>query len=271
MIIIFILAMLLCVRPPAIFLRTDHATWRQGGRSPGLEVETSVQYEGKSRLNFVYDQEERLLSRAEGREERPSHDDQAQGTGDHTTSEDDCWRVGDAKKAEEIEIEQLQRELFTSASQNAELQRQIENLSKDLESARSFPTTADTYSDSEVIQMLQRLNAELQHISTVMADRVLSAFKLEHDFATFDPERQVMVNRVSESVGSTLVQSFRAVQPDDLPMYLQIAFQAHLAHHLCWIVSFWTLDQGHSSFIEQIYQRLRDKGRRLIFRRYHLC
>ena len=58
--------------------------------------------------------------------------------------------------------------------------------------------------------------AELQHTSTVMPDHVLNVFKLDRDLMTLGPEQQAAVNRTSESVGSTLVQSFRTARPDDI-------------------------------------------------------
>lgn len=134
-----------------------------------------------------------------------------------------------------------------------------------MEGARLFLTTADASADSEIIQILQKLNAELQHTATFMADRVVSVFKL--DGITSDPVQQVVVNRASESIGSTLVQFLRTAGRNDfeVPMYLQIAFQAYLARHLCWTVSSWTLDEGRNTFINEIYQRLWETGKKSIF------
>ena len=203
------------------------------------------------------------------------HDDQPlQSPRDHTLArlgaEIDRWKHADASKAEEIEIARediakLQQELSTSMSQSVEVQRRYESLSRELEGARLFLNTADTFADSEIIQMLAKLNAELQHTSTFIAEHVVSVFKL--DAMASEPEQQTVVNRVSESIGSTLMQFLRTAMRDDseVPMYLQIAFQAYLTHHLCWIVSSWTLDKGRNAFINEIYQRLRETGKRSIF------
>ena len=94
-----------------------------------------------------------------------------------------------------------------------------------------------------------------------MAERVLDVFKL--GAATSGPEQKTMVDRASEIIGSTLIQFLRTARRDDpeVPLYLQIAFQACLTHHICWIISAWTLDEGHSAFINEIYQRLREGGK----------
>lgn len=111
--------------------------------------------------------------------------------------------------------------------------------------------------------MLAKLNTELQHTSTFMAERVVSVFQL--DAMTSEPAQPIVANGASESIGSTLVQFLRTARRDDfeVPMYFQIAFQAYLTYHLCWIVSSWTLDEGCNAFINEIYKRLRDTGKKL--------
>ena len=98
-----------------------------------------------------------------------------------------------------------------------------------------------------------------------MAECVVDVFTL--DAATSNSEQQTMAERASESTGATLVQFLRTAMHDEseLPLYLQIAFQAYLAHHIFRIVSSWTLDKGCSTFINQIYQRLREAGKTLVF------
>lgn len=187
----------------------------------------------------------------------------------HLTAEINQWKDANTRKAEEIKIAHarianLQQDLSTSVSQNSELQRRNESLARDLEGARLFLNTADKFSDSEVIQILQKLNAELQHTSTSMAERVVSVFEL--DAVTSDPEQQIMVDKATESIGSTLVQFLRTARRDDfIEMHLQIAFQAYLTSYLCWIVSSWTLDEGRSAFINVLYERLRETGKDSIF------
>ncbi|KAF8552290.1 hypothetical protein OG21DRAFT_1511663 [Imleria badia] len=256
--IILILVFILCIRPLLVSsLRRGHARW----------VTSST----RGSEHGILEEEERLMFHDEEHDTSPRQDsDQPlRSSGDrtfargHFTAEIDRWKHADARTAEEIEIARdniakLQQELSTSVSQGVELQRRYETLSRELESARLFLNTADTFADSEVIQMLTKLNAELQHTSTLVADRVVSVFKL--DAISSEPEQQIVVNRTSGSIGSTLVQFLRSGERADfeVPMYLQIAFQAYLTHQLCWIVSSWTLDSGCNAFINEIYQRLRE-------------
>ena len=143
-------------------------------------------------------------------------------------------------------------------------------LSRGLEGARLSLTTTGTFADSEVIQMLEELNAELQHTSTLMTDHVVNVFKLDRDLMTLGPEQQATVNRTSESIGSTLMQSFLTARPDGISVYLQIPFQAYLTCYLCWIVPSWTLDRAQNASINEIYQRMRKTGRKSTFECRHL-
>ena len=235
-------------------------------------------YEGECSLKSFFTlqvgvpEEEPLLPRVEVRQALPRQEVQPRSTGDilaHLTTEIDQWKDANTRKAEEIRIAHarianLQQDLSTSVSQNAELQRRNESLARDLEGAHLFLNTADKFSDSEVTQILQKLNAELQHTSTSMAECVVSVFEL--DAVTSDPEQQIMVDNAAESIGSTLVQSLRTAKRDDfIEMYLQIAFQAYLTSHLCRIVSSWTLDDGRSAFVNELYERLRETGKYSIF------
>ena len=155
----------------------------------------------------------------------------------------------------------LEQALSASVSQNAELQRRYETLYRELEGARLFLNTADTFADTEVVQTLAKLNTELQRTSTLMAEQVVDVFTL--DAATSNSEQQTMAERASESIGATLVQFLRTAMHDgsELPLYLQIAFQAYMVHHIYRIVSLWTLDKGCNTFINEIYRRLREVGK----------
>jgi len=203
----------------------------------------------------------------------PRQEVQPHSTGDilaHLTTEIDQWKDANTRKAEEIKIvhariANLQQDLSTSVSQNAELQHRNESLARGLEGARLFLNTADKFLDLEVTQILQKLNAELQHTSTSMAEYVVSIFEL--DAVTSDPEQQIMADKATESIGSTLVQFLQTARRDNfIEMYLQIAFQAYLTSHLCWIVSSWTLDDGHSAFVNELYKRLQETGKYSISR-----
>ncbi|KAG9313674.1 hypothetical protein JVU11DRAFT_6019 [Chiua virens] len=218
--------------------------------------------------HVVGEEGERLLS--DGQEQ----DGQAPTSGDRDfalTAEIDHWRRAEAKKAEELEIacediENLRQDLSIATSQNVELQHQYGTLSRELEGARLFLNTADTFSDSEVIQMLQKLNAELQHTSTFMADHITSVLTL--DALESMPRQQSVLDGATETIGSHLVQLLQTARRDDLPLYLQIAFQTHLTRHLCWIISSWTFGKDCNAFVDGIYQRLRTKEQQPISGRW---
>ena len=75
----------------------------------------------------------------------------------------DRWKDEHARKAQELEtareaLAKLEQALSASVSQNAELQRRYETLYRELDGARLFLNSADTFADTEVIQTLAKLN-----------------------------------------------------------------------------------------------------------------
>ena len=137
-------------------------------------------------------------------------------------------------------------------------------LKNQLESVQRFVTTADVYADTMIIQMLQKLNAEVQQNTTYIAECILG--NLQSPPMISAEGANLATERVSERIGETLVDRLRCEDLDELDLYLPIAFQAYLACHLCGIISSWTIEKGHSDLINEIYQRLQDDGRHPSFK-----
>lgn len=159
-------------------------------------------------------------------------------------------------------IEKLRQDLSHSYSQIAELQKRCEAQSRDLESSNLL-NTADKSSDSDVIQALQRLNAEVQQNTTYMADWLSEAYEFGNVPMNQAKEQSSAVQRASDHIGPVLVKSLQMKTPEDIPMLLQIALQAYLASVLCQTASSWAFEAGHNAFIDGIYQRLRVAGKEL--------
>ncbi|KAG9313678.1 hypothetical protein JVU11DRAFT_6023 [Chiua virens] len=151
---------------------------------------------------------------------------------------------------ESEEIKELRCEL-------REMQKRCEAQSRDLESSNSFLNTADKSSDFDVIRALQRLNAELQQNTTYMADCLVDDFKFQNVTAN---ELASTAQRFSKRIGHVLVDALGAGMSEEIPMLLQIAFQAYLASELCQTISSWTLRSQSNTFIAGIYERVCKSG-----------
>ena len=174
----------------------------------------------------------------------------------------------DAKEAEQTakeseEIEKLRRELSESHSQIAELRNRCEAQSEDLEGSNSFLNTANKSSDTDVIQVLQRLNAEVQQHTSCIADCLAEYFEFQNVTTNPTQEQISAVQRASPHIGRILAESLGTTNPKDIPMLLQIAFQAYLVSALGQVASSWAFEPGYNAFIHGIYQRLRTAGEKL--------
>ena len=180
-------------------------------------------------------------------------------------TEGDKPNTADAKDVEQTvkeseEIQKLRRDLSQSRSQVAELQRRCEAQSRDLQGSNDFLNTADKSSDSDVIRACQKLNAELQQNTTYMTDCFVGDFEFQNGTTNPTKEQTAAVNRILDHIGPILAKSLEANTPEDLPMLLQTALQAHLASILSLAASSWALEPGYNAFIFGIYQRLRSVG-----------
>ena len=174
------------------------------------------------------------------------------------------WKGSDAAKATELtavlnaKIEKLQREGTDKTHELARAHSNLEQLQHRLNGVQRFVTTADTHADTVIVQMLRKLNAEVQQNTSFIAECILDDF--QPPLKTLTKEQTPTTKRVSESIGETLADCLRREDPDELALYLPIAFQAYLAYHLCGIISSWTIEKGHSDLINAIYQRLQEEG-----------
>jgi chromosome segregation ATPase len=217
------------------------------------------------------------------------------------TSQVKQWKRSDAAKAEELatvskKVEQLQHDLSTSSSRITQFQQRYEAKSAELSSVREqlqayeeqsrvltsalgerqsqldgvqrFITTADRYAEPMVIQMLQKLNAEVQQNTEFMAGRILKDFGPRA--TKLSKEHSSAAQRVSESIGNTLAGYLGSDKCNDVALYLPIAFQAYLTYYLHSVISSWTIKEDREQFINEIYERLQKSGKKLDFERHQL-
>ena len=180
-------------------------------------------------------------------------------------ADDDQGKSANSKGTEQTErdakeIERLRRELSEYRSQIAELQERSEVQSRGLEGSNNLFSAADKSSDSDIIRVCQRLNAELQQNSTYIADCFLQDFGFRTSTTDLTDERTAAVERASSRIGKDLTASLSTIDAEYIPLLLQIAFQAYLASALFAAASSWTSEPGHHAFIYGMYDKLRNVG-----------
>ena len=214
----------------------------------------------------------------------------------------DEWLRADARRAEELALELAKRnkeneelrsnlvtlkeiyirapalkQIFQSETIEVQVQKRVEEESTKLKSAlaanqsqldgvQRFVTTADKYADTMIIQMLQKLNAEVQQNTEFMAERMLKDFRPRATKLT--KEQSSAVERVSESIGNTLLGCLGSEERNDVALYLPIAFQAYLTYYLHSVISSWTIKKDRDQFINEIYERLQNSGKKLNLERH---
>ena len=114
--------------------------------------------------------------------------------------------------------------------------------------------------------MLQKLNAEVQQNTEFMAERMLKDFRPRATKLT--KEQSSAVERVSESIGNTLLGCLGSEERNDVALYLPIAFQAYLTYYLHSVISSWTIKKDRDQFINEIYERLQNSGKKLNLERH---
>ena len=134
----------------------------------------------------------------------------------------------------------------------------LESSQSQLRAVQRFIATADVHGDEAIIHVLKKLNAEIQQNTTFMAEDIAEQFKQTTS------TREVVEKakeRASRSIGHTLADYLANMGPDEMALYLSIAFQACFSCSLCQIISSWTIEEVQNDFIDKIYEQLREAGK----------
>lgn len=132
----------------------------------------------------------------------------------------------------------------------------------ELKGAQTFLTTADTFSGTEVLSTLQRLNAEVLQNTAFMAESMIEAYMSDKG-ASMTEEQIAGAKRASNVIGRTIVHFLGTKKHTEDPVLVQIAFQAYLVHVLQWITKAWMIggNESQNRFIDGIYERVCDTGK----------
>lgn len=157
------------------------------------------------------------------------------------------------------DIEVAREESSTLRKEYGQMTALLDDRTSELKGAQSFLTTADTFSGTEVLNTLQRLNSEVLQHTAFIAESMIESYM--PDKALMKTEKQMAgANRVSGVIGRTIVHFLGTKKHRDDPILVQIAFQAYFAHVLQWIACAWSIggDETQNQLIDEIYEKVRD-------------
>lgn len=164
-------------------------------------------------------------------------------------AEDECAELKQNSEAQKSEYNALSNKYHS-------LKVTLEQRTSELQGVQKFLTTADTYSGSEVVNMLRKLNEEVQQSTTFMAEWAVENFVLE-------TTPSIEQTRTLESLGMRFMQQLGTRKHKDNPILLEMAFRAYLIYELYWVASPWSIgqeEQSHNLYIDAIYERMREAG-----------
>lgn len=170
-------------------------------------------------------------------------------------AEEDCVALKQKYEAQKNEYDVLSNKYHS-------MRATLELRTSELQGVQKFLTTADTFSGAEVVDMLRKLNEEVQQSMTYMAEWAVENFTLET--ARTDQTTEIIEqSRTSESLGVRLMQLLGTRNHKDNPILVEMALRAYLVYSLYWVASPWSLgqeEQSHNVYIDAIYQRMRETG-----------
>ena len=168
-------------------------------------------------------------------------------------------RIKQIFQSESIEIKKRYEE------ESVALKTALVESQSQLRGVQRVVAPADTYADEAIIQILKKLNAEIQQNATLIADGVAKDYKSAK-------VTKAQITAASKFVGDNLANCLATMKSGDVGLYLPIAFQAYVSHYLFHIMSSWTIEKGHNEFIERIYEQLQKAGKISSFQRHRrLC
>lgn len=157
------------------------------------------------------------------------------------------------------DIEAAREESSTLRKEYGQIMALLDDRTSELKGAQSFLTTADTFSGTEVLNTLQRLNSEILQHTAFIAESMIESYMPDKVFMKTE-EQMAGANRVTGVIGGAIVHFLGTKKHRDDPILVQIAFQAYFAHVLQWITRAWNIggDETQNRLIEEIYEKVRD-------------
>ena len=190
-------------------------------------------------------------------------------------SKTDDWQKLDAAKVAEhrvkltelnSQVEQCKRSYSAIKEERDAARKKIQQLERDLAASSTrtawrIVPTVDTYADETIVQMLKKLNAEVQQSTTCMAEGVVEQFQRTTQTT------KAQISAASKTIGQTLSGCLASMKRDEAALYLSIAFQTYFSYNLRQRISSWTIEERHNDFINKLYEQLQSAGKKWV----HYC
>lgn len=132
--------------------------------------------------------------------------------------------------------------------------------SRDPEDSNSFTNPVDTSSVLDIIQAVQRLNAELDQNGPYIVDSLEEDLEFSNVTTGLMEEGFSTVQRAAEHVGVTLIDLLGTKTSDNRVMLLQIAVQAYLASTFCGLASPEASERRDNGFDDDIHDSIHATG-----------
>ncbi|KAG9309466.1 hypothetical protein JVU11DRAFT_10435 [Chiua virens] len=149
------------------------------------------------------------------------------------------------------------------SNKHQSLKAALEQRTSELQGVQKFLSTADTFSGSEVVNTLRRLNEEVNQNATFMAEWSVEnlAFETPNADQAKTQTGTVEPTRASSVLGTGLLELLGTRKNQDNPILVEMAFRAYLISELYFVASPWSTgqeEQSHNQYIDAIYQRMRE-------------
>ena len=164
---------------------------------------------------------------------------------------------GNAAKASE-----LQRAADQATKERRDALALLDARTAALKEAEAYLTKVDDIPDAEVIQLVQRLNAQIAKVAETIVSSPAFAFSSSRRAQRVsEGASAVEALKRGEWVGPTVLDALRASRDDGPPALLKTALQTGIVTYACWLASSWDLDAFEpAGLLPNLYARIRAKG-----------
>ncbi|KZT05476.1 uncharacterized protein LAESUDRAFT_714984 [Laetiporus sulphureus 93-53] len=149
-----------------------------------------------------------------------------------------------------IELQNSQRQNAAYVEERERIQALSEARRIELLAAQSYFNTADTTSESDVVRIVQTLNAEIFKTTKAIADLFKTTHKEKPDDATLDQARK----RVGQHTARLLMSS---VDHEQDTVFLETAVQAAIVEFSASLTSAWDLEFLHVDTMALAHRQMR--------------
>lgn len=174
------------------------------------------------------------------------------------------WKRAAEKLQQEIEIwrskeESSRKELAEAKRREADLAKEralmktlLETRRQELHDAQRFLGTAEPISESNIVQDIRRINAEIFNLARSAADQIQR-----------DPKRQTRRDakaQVTRVLGEKFTRHLQTMSSQDDTILLEIAMQAAVTRYISQMISNWYSNGDGNAAFSIVHELIRQSG-----------